>query len=98
MAEHFLGQSSNDGGTFQVSLAISGSSQLHADQGVQSAVIYTAESLVYVGVGAVPTATTGFLLPAGAMLSIPYDNLNQIYLLNGDAAAVAKVYCIYRLR
>jgi hypothetical protein len=96
MSDHFLGQSSTDGGTFQVSLTAGGNAQLHTDMDVQSAVIYTAELLVYVGIGQVPTATTGFLLPAGAMLSIPWENLNQVYFLNGDGVAVAKVYCIYR--
>lgn len=94
--EHFLGQTSTGGGTFQKSLSATTADRLHTDQAVTSAIIWTPGALVYVNVDGVANANH-FLLPANAFFTIPYENLNKIYLYNADASSVI-VYCIYRYK
>lgn len=97
MSEKNLMANSPKGDAFQLSLANLATSALGGDQEIQSAVVWTEADGVYIRPVAGTATTSHFKLPASGMISLPYENLNEISVHNasGDTAIV---YVIWRGR
>jgi len=97
MSEKSLNMNSAQGDAFQVSLSVSAEEKLSADQEIQSCIIWTASTTVYVTLYGT-AGQTKFLLPAGVLLPIPVDNLKDISVFNNSGSTGALVYVMWRGR
>jgi len=95
MAEKYLGQNSKAGGSFPLTLAATtGAPATAASTPILSCLVWTPGALVRFNVGAAATVANA-LLPANAMIPMPYEDLADLNFFNGDAAE-AIVHVIYR--
>jgi len=93
--EHFLGQTSTGGGSFQKSVSSGASVSLHTDLECTSCMIWTPDSDVYVSIGGAASASSFKLIP-NAYIPVPVENLNKIsaYVASGTIT----IYVIYRTK
>ena len=96
MTEKSLSMNSALGDSFQISLNASAEQKLAVDQGIQTCIIWTAGTLVYVNLYGNADATK-MLLPASVLFPVPVENLKDISIYNDDTGA-AIVYVMWRAR
>ena len=96
MTEKSLNMNSDQGDAFQISLGAGAEQPIATDQGIQSCVIYTSGTDVYLTLYGTADATK-FKLPADVLFPVPVDNLKDISVFNDDAGA-AVIFVMWRGR
>ena len=93
MSEQYLDANSPKGGAYQKTLVAGTSATLHADMPIQSCIIWTALTDVYLQIGAVAKSSSlSCLIPPNAWTPLPYANLNQINLISAAGGAINVTY------